>query len=158
MGNLGGSAIWQRQLNELSPDFDVIAPELPGYGDSFEGQACETIDGYAQQVLSFLSDMGVERFHLLGHSMGGMIAQQMTAMAPERVQRLICYGTGPRGVLPDRFETIEQSRMRLQSQGGRFDRPSYRSDMVCAWRGINELCLPALRLAKRSRSVRPWRG
>ena len=40
--------------------------------------------------------------------MGGMVVQQMAAMQNERVSKLICYGTGPVGVLPDRFETLDQ--------------------------------------------------
>ncbi|WP_299848926.1 alpha/beta hydrolase [uncultured Roseovarius sp.] len=116
-GYLGGSAMWRQQLAALSADFDVIAPELPGYGGSHSALADASIDGYARQVLGLLDDIGVRQFHLLGHSMGGMIAQQITTMEPERVTRLICYGTGPQGVLPDRFETIDQSRTRLTTEG-----------------------------------------
>lgn len=116
-GYLGGAAMWRRQLAALSADFDVIAPELPGYGDSHAALADASIDGYARQVLGLLDRIGVQRFHLLGHSMGGMIVQQIAAMAPQRVTRLICYGTGPQGVLPDRFETIDQSRTRLKTEG-----------------------------------------
>lgn len=49
--------------------------------------------------------------------MGGMIVQQMAAMAPKRIDRLICYGTGPRGIMPDRFETIAASRARVRAEG-----------------------------------------
>ncbi|WP_306116749.1 MULTISPECIES: alpha/beta fold hydrolase [unclassified Roseovarius] len=116
-GYLGGAAMWQGQIDALCDGFDVIVPELPGYGGSHGEQALDTITGYAGQVLALLDDLGISRFHLLGHSMGGMIVQQMTAMAPDRVTKLICYGTGPQGVLPNRFETIDQSRARLQTQG-----------------------------------------
>lgn len=116
-GYLGGAAMWIDQLDKLSNQFDVIAPELPGYGSSTDARASGSIEGYAQQVLTLLSHLGVARFHLLGHSMGGMIAQQIMALAPDRVAKLVCYGTGPQGVLPSRFETIEQSRTRLQDDG-----------------------------------------
>lgn len=116
-GYLGGAASWQQQLNTLGKDFDVIAPELPGYGSSSGTIASASIDAYAKQVLGLLDDLGIGQFHLLGHSMGGMIAQQIAAIAPDRVARLICYGTGPQGELPDRFETIQQSRARLEQEG-----------------------------------------
>ena len=116
-GYLGGALAWKRQLDVLGADFDVIAPELPGYGGSSAALAAGSIRDYARQILGLLDELGIRQFHLLGHSMGGMIAQEMTALAPERVERLICYGTGPRGVLPDRFETIEQSRNRLTTEG-----------------------------------------
>ncbi len=116
-GYLGGAAMWRGQLDTLGRNFDVIAPELPGYGGSHRELAQDTIAGYARQVLALLDDLGITRFHLLGHSMGGMIVQQMAAMAPERVSKLVCYGTGPQGVLPDRFETIDRSRARVQADG-----------------------------------------
>lgn len=116
-GYLGGAALWTDQLASFSEKFDVIVPELSGYGGSYAQPSLDSIEGYADQVLTFLRHIGVSRFHLVGHSMGGMIAQQMAAMAPDRIDRLICYGTGPCGVMPDRFETIDASRGRVRSDG-----------------------------------------
>ena len=45
--------------------------------------------------------------------MGGMIVQEMAAMKPNRVEKLTCFGTGSIGVLPNRFETIEESRSKI---------------------------------------------
>jgi len=49
--------------------------------------------------------------------MGGMIVQEMTKIAGEKILKLICYGTGPRGNIPGRFETIDQSRKKLKING-----------------------------------------
>jgi|TARA_B110000238_G_scaffold191801_1_gene226384 pimeloyl-ACP methyl ester carboxylesterase len=46
--------------------------------------------------------------------MGGMIVQEMAKIAGEKILKLICYGTGPRGNIPGRFETIDQSREKLK--------------------------------------------
>ena len=116
-GYLGGSAMWRGQIKRFAPYFDVIAPDLPGFGESRDLPPHDSIDALAAHVLAFLSDLGVERFALLGHSMGGMVVQQMAADAPDRIAKLVCYGTGPVGVLPGRFETIEQSRARLARDG-----------------------------------------
>lgn len=116
-GYLGGAALWEQQLAALSRNFDVIVPELSGYGGNSDQPPLDSIEGYARQILDFLDDLCVEKFHLIGHSMGGMIAQQMAATAPHRIDRLVCYGTGPRGVMPDRFETIETSRIRTRDDG-----------------------------------------
>ncbi len=116
-GYLAGAEIWREQIAYFQDRFEVLAPNLPGFGDSANLEAPNTITGFANQVLESLLNLGIKRFHLLGHSMGGMIVQAMTAIAPERVQNLICYGTGPVGALPDRFETIEASRLRLQNDG-----------------------------------------
>lgn len=116
-GYLGGAAQWDAQIQALSPHFDVIAPELDGYGSRWAHDAEDSIEGFARQIMTHLHGLGITRFHLLGHSMGGMIVQQMTAMAPDRIDRLICYGTGPRGLMPDRFETIAASRNRIENDG-----------------------------------------
>ena len=49
--------------------------------------------------------------------MGGMTVQEMTKLAGEKILKLICYGTGPRGNIPGRFETIDQSREKLKIDG-----------------------------------------
>lgn len=116
-GYLGGSAQWDLQIQLFAPHFDVIAPELPGYGSSHAQLACDSISAYADQVLELLDQLDVTSFFLLGHSMGGMIVQQMTVHAPQRVRALICYGTGPHGLMPNRFEPIETSRQKLRDNG-----------------------------------------
>ncbi len=116
-GYLGGSEQWVEQIAHLSANFDVIAPSLPGYGDAPDLPACDRIGQMADAVITLLDQLGVAEFILLGHSMGGMIAQEMAAKVGKRVRRLILYGTGPVGLLPDRFETIEVSRDRLRVDG-----------------------------------------
>ena len=49
--------------------------------------------------------------------MGGMIVQEMTKLEGEKFLKLICYGTGPIGNIPGRFETIDQSREKLKING-----------------------------------------
>ncbi|HED13451.1 MAG TPA: alpha/beta fold hydrolase [Gammaproteobacteria bacterium] len=116
-GYLGGSAMWQGQIDYFSLSHDVIAPDLAGFGNSADRASPDTIEGHAHLIFRFLDDLGVENFNLMGHSMGGMIVQQMAAMAAQRVRRLILFGTGPVGMLPNRFETIKASRQHLQHKG-----------------------------------------
>lgn len=116
-GYLGGAAMWQEQIDFFAGDFDVIAPDLPGFGDSSHLEAPDSLVGQAEQVLDFLTDLGIGDFHLLGHSMGGMIAQQLAATATERVTKLVLYGTGPTGIMPDRFEPVAESLRRLEQDG-----------------------------------------
>lgn len=116
-GYLGGAQMWQAQIDYFKSRYDVIAPNLAGFGDSSELVAPESIPESAQQIFDLLDSLGVERFYLLGHSMGGMVVQQMATMQKERIEKLVCYGTGPVGVLPDRFETLDQSRERLAIDG-----------------------------------------
>lgn len=112
-GFLGGSAMWAGQVRAFAAGADVICPDLAGFGDSAGLEAPDTIAGHAKQVLGLLDQLGIADFALLGHSMGGMIVQEMARRTPDRISDLILYGTGPQGVLPGRFETIAESRARF---------------------------------------------
>lgn len=116
-GYLGGSAQWDAEIAHFSDRFDVIAPDVPGFGDASGRHGCTQIEDMAEVVLDLLSKLGIVRFILLGHSMGGMIAQEMAAVAGPQVEKLILYGTGPLGLMPDRFEPIKLSRERLDRDG-----------------------------------------
>lgn len=116
-GYLGGGAQWAEQVELFSEHFRVITPDLPGFAENHATTTPETIRGLAQYVLAELDRLEVGRFHLVGHSMGGMIVQEMVALAPARVDKLVLYGTGPVGIMPGRFETIDESRRRLQEEG-----------------------------------------
>ena len=100
-GYLGGQNMWRFQ-EDLKEDFDLIMPSLAGYGESADLTAPSTIRENAQLVFELLDHLQIETFYLLGHSMGGMIVQEMAAMKPERVEKLICFGTGSIGALPNR--------------------------------------------------------
>lgn len=116
-GYLGGSPQWAAQAEVFSGHFQVITPDLPGFGLNRELEAPETIGGFADYILNELDKQGVNSFHLVGHSMGGMIVQEMVARAPEQVEQLVLYGTGPMGMMPGRFETIDESRRRVTEEG-----------------------------------------
>ena len=49
--------------------------------------------------------------------MGGMIAQEVARKIPQRLDRLVLYGTGPLGSMPERFEPLDVSLDRLQQDG-----------------------------------------
>jgi len=116
-GFLGSSDMWIPQIKFFKDNFRVIAPALPGFGKSRTINSCDSIECMAKSILDFLEKKEIKNFNLLGHSMGGMIVQEMAKIANERILKLICYGTGPRGNIPGRFETIDQSRKKLKING-----------------------------------------
>jgi len=116
-GYFGGAGHWSDQITHFSERYDVIAVNLAGFGESAHVTAPDSIEGHATLIWQTLDGLGVDTIFLLGHSMGGMIVQQMTAMQPARVSKLIAYGTGPVGNLPGRFETLDESRRRLLDDG-----------------------------------------
>jgi pimeloyl-ACP methyl ester carboxylesterase len=116
-GYLGGSGQWQDQITTFSEAYDVIAPDLPGFGRAAGIGGADTIAGFADAVIRCMDRLGVDRFSLLGHSMGGMVVQDIAARSANRIDALILYGTGPLGLMPDRFETIDTSIGRLAADG-----------------------------------------
>ena len=116
-GFLGSSKMWEPQINFFKDNFRVIAPALPGFGNSSAINSCNSIECMAKTILSLLEKKEIKNFNLLGHSMGGMIVQEMTKLAGDKILKLICYGTGPIGNIPGRFETIDQSREKLKING-----------------------------------------
>ncbi len=128
-GYLGGQSMWKFQEEELKNYYDLIMPSLGGYGESSHMIAPSTIEENAKQVFELLDFLKIDKFNLLGHSMGGMIVQEMAAVNPERINQLICFGTGSIGLLPNRFETIEESRTKIK----KFGLNKVRSEIVKTW-------------------------
>ena len=118
-GYLGGSAQWKDQINAFSPTHDVIAPDLPGFGQAAHLPGPSRIADFADAVMECIDGLGIGRFTLLGHSMGGMIVQDIAARHGDRLEGLVLYGTGPLGLMPDRFEPIKTSMARLEADGVR---------------------------------------
>ena len=116
-GFLGSSEMWNLQKNFLSKHFRVISPALPGFGESHKVKSHDNINKMAQTILEYLKEMNIEKFNLLGHSMGGMIAQEMTKISGNKINKLICYATGSIGDIPGRFESMDVSRKRLRKEG-----------------------------------------
>ena len=101
----------------MGRDRQLVSLDLPGFAGNAGLEAPSTITGFAEFVLDELCNRNIERFQLLGHSMGGMIVQEMMALAPERIHKLVLYGTASTGNLPGRFETFQTSRERVQADG-----------------------------------------
>lgn len=76
---LGGSAQWDAEIAHFSDRLDVIAPDLPGFGDAATEVGHSSIEGMADRIIELLDDLGIGDFILMGHSKGGMIAQEMAA-------------------------------------------------------------------------------
>ncbi|WP_338550491.1 alpha/beta fold hydrolase [Roseovarius phycicola] len=112
-GFMGGSDQWEGQM-PLGAERQLVCVDLPGFGRHAHLPPIHSITGFAEWVLH---EVKANRFDLLGHSMGGMIVQEMVRLAPARIDRLILYGTGAIGELPGRFEPIETSMQRAQADG-----------------------------------------
>ena len=76
-GFLGSSKMWEQQINFFKDYFRVITPDLPGFGKSNKAKSLNSIESISNLLMDCLKEKSIDRFNLLGHSMGGMIVQEM---------------------------------------------------------------------------------
>jgi pimeloyl-ACP methyl ester carboxylesterase len=84
----GGLFPEEPALERLSRRYRVLAPVWPGYGADGGEDRIEDMLDFALHGFDLVEALGLERPHLLGHSMGGMIAAEMAAIAPRGVGKL----------------------------------------------------------------------
>ncbi len=112
MGLSGNSAHWGEPfLSRLERDFDVIAFDNRGMGRSGWVDADFTIADMAGDAAGVLAELGLDAAHVMGISMGGMIAQELALSEPERVRGLVLgctYAGGEGSALADQsvIETL----------------------------------------------------
>src|SRR5581483_1554615 len=87
-GLSGSSRWWRRNIGALAPHRRVYIVDLIGFGAS-RGQARFVLAEAAGTLMRWLDLLGLARASLVGHSMGGLIAAELAADAPDRVDRLV---------------------------------------------------------------------
>lgn len=112
-GWASSSFSWRRNVPALSGRFRVIAPDLPGFGLSQRLPGGLDLEGVRGFLLDLLGRIGVERFSLVGHSMGGAISAYVAATSPDRVRRLVLINPSLFGAEGGRRPlTVELARRR----------------------------------------------
>ena len=88
---------WDPQVTDgFAADHDVILFDNAGVGSS-GGETPDTVSEMTRQAVAFCDALGLQEFNPVGFSLGGMIAQQLALDYPDRVNRIVLLGTGPRG-------------------------------------------------------------
>jgi aminoacrylate hydrolase len=88
---------WRPQVDGLAGRFQLITFDNRGIGSSSPGSAPLSIEGLAADAIAIMDAEGIRRFHVVGHSMGGLIAQHVALVAAPRVKSLslLCtFATG----------------------------------------------------------------
>jgi pimeloyl-ACP methyl ester carboxylesterase len=86
---------WVRVARHLDDRFHLIVPDLIGFGDSDRPEdVAYRVTVQAERLLELLDELGIERAHFGGSSMGGAIISALAGMAPERVQSLWLLAPG----------------------------------------------------------------
>jgi pimeloyl-ACP methyl ester carboxylesterase len=92
-GFICDSRVWRPQIDALSTDFDVIAWDCPGCGESSDPPEEFSMAQFADCLAGLLDEVGVKSAHLLGLSWGGTLIMEFHRRFPERVRSAILANT-----------------------------------------------------------------
>ena len=112
----GGPMMGAPFLDELAKHFTVYAPAHPGFGAGEGIEHLDDIIDFALYYLDFLDELQIDNPHIVGHSMGGMLAAEIAALAPYQLNRLVLVS--PAGLwldekpIPDFFTFTPQQMVK----------------------------------------------
>lgn len=159
MGWTGVRDDWRDWPSRFATDRPVLSLDPRGMGESSLPEAPWTIADMADDVRAVVDDQGWDRVHLLGVSMGGMVAQTLALTAPNRIASLTlgCTTPGGRAFVPPADGMIAS----LAPTPGRSAREStaalLRAGLTEAWIAADPARFEAA-VDRSLRSRRPWRG
>ncbi|MBN2656837.1 MAG: alpha/beta hydrolase [Spirochaetales bacterium] len=86
-GNVSSGAFWQEIMIDLPLEYRALAPDLRGYGDTepLPVSAELGLDDMVDDIISFADALGIDKFHVAGHSMGGGIVMKLAVKIPHRM-------------------------------------------------------------------------
>jgi pimeloyl-ACP methyl ester carboxylesterase len=109
--------MWSEHLRPLADrGFEVVAMDLPGFG---EAPVSTDEDAPWREVIETLDALGIERAALVGNSFGGLVAQRVAVLAPERVEALVLVSSGASGIEPSpRLQAAWEAEEKAFAEGG----------------------------------------
>lgn len=84
-----GALSYNKLLDNLAKDYLVIAPDIPGFGDSYLSDKDWNLKKYSQFFSSFIKELGLKNIIVVGHSMGGGVACYLASSDEVKINRLI---------------------------------------------------------------------
>jgi len=138
--------LWDQQLPILSSHFRVVRYDSRGHGASEAPPGPYTIEALAGDALALLDLLEIERAHICGVSLGGMLGLWLAAHRPERVNRAVCTSTaakiGTSELWQARIESVRAEGMAAvcPTHVSRFLRAAFRSEHPELTRQISRTC------------------
>jgi pimeloyl-ACP methyl ester carboxylesterase len=125
---------WEPVVEPLARSFDVILFDNRGVGESDAPPGPYTAAELADDAVQVLDEAGIERAHVVGTSLGGMVAQELALGRPERVEKLVLACTTPGGPeafpMPRRTVDLMQARATLREYVENALEPDPRPELV----------------------------
>ena len=108
------SRMWDGQVEALCGAFRVLRYDTRGHGASDAPNGPYSLDRLGRDVVELIDDLGIERMHFCGLSLGGFVGQWLGVRAPERIDRLVLSNTSPYLGPPEQWDglirTVLESR------------------------------------------------
>lgn len=140
---------------DLSENYFVIVPDLPGWGKSPRLKKKLTLKNYAQYLHGLLGSLGSHHVYLIGHCMGATLALEFALLYPHYVRKLVLVSTPYN-------EGLLSQRLFLHLADVSTHAPKFFRPLLFFWRS-RVLCVPLAFISMRFRSVRKklrviWKG
>ena len=109
--------LWEEVAPLLEDTFDLILPDLRGFGESTTVGSPYTMDDYASDVAGLLDQLGIQKAAIAGHSMGGYVALAFARLYPERISGLGLVSSQVLADPPDRKDGRYKSAAEVSEKG-----------------------------------------
>lgn len=109
--------LWDEVVPLLEKTFDLILPDLRGFGQSTTVDSAYTMDDLASDIAGLLDQLGIQKTAIAGHSMGGYVALAFARLYPERVLGLALVSSQVLPDPPDRKEGRYKSAAEVSENG-----------------------------------------
>jgi pimeloyl-ACP methyl ester carboxylesterase len=109
--------LWSEVAPLLEDTFDVILPDLRGFGSSTMIDAPHSMDDYASDIASLLNHINIPKAAIVGHSMGGYVALAFARLYPDRVSGLGLVSSQVLADTPERKEGRYKSAADVEANG-----------------------------------------
>jgi len=109
--------LWDEIVPLLDNTFDVITPDLRGFGESTIGDTQPSMDDYASDIAELLDQLEIAKAAIVGHSMGGYVALAFARLYPERVSGLGLISSQVLADAPERKEGRYKSAADVEANG-----------------------------------------
>jgi len=109
--------IWDAILPSLEDTFELIVPDLRGFGESTTVDTPYTMDDFASDIAGLLDHLGIQKTAIAGHSMGGYVSLAFARLFPDRVTGLALVASQTLADPPDRKEGRYKSAEDVKQNG-----------------------------------------
>lgn len=109
--------LWDEVAPLLEDSFDLILPDLRGFGESSTTDSFYAIEDFASDIAGLLDELGIQKAAIVGHSMGGYVALAFARLFPQRVSGLGLVSSQAAADPPERKDARYKSAAEVADKG-----------------------------------------